>query len=816
MKVEASTSLVAVAVAMMAAAGAASGCGGTGQGATPTTAGTEAGGAGAAEPGTPDLKDPREVHLANIHQLTRNLAENAEAYWSWDGTQLIFQSSRAPYKCDQIYKMPADGSGPAQLLSTGKGRTTCSYFFPGDQRILYSSTHLGGDACPPEPDRSHGYVWALYDSYDIFTARPDGSDLQRLTDTPGYDAEATICQKDGSIVFTSTRDGDIDLYRMDKDGKNVQRLTDTPGYDGGPYFSADCSKIVWRASRPKGKDLADFKALLAKGLVRPTQLEIYVANADGSGARQVTYLGAASFAPYFYPDGKRIMFASNYGDPQGREFDLYAVNTDGTDLERITYKAGFDGFPMFSPDGKKLAFESNRNSAVPHQTDIYVADWVDAPGQAIPASAAADRYMNEVAWLADDKRDGRGIGTAGIDAAADWLAAQMKQVGLAGGAGDGSFFQPLEVPTSVKVGQGTSLMIDGKAVPAGDFVPTAFSARAEVAGRTVAVGYGISAKDKGHDDWGKKKLRGRIAVVKRFVPPVKAFSSRADEARYSDLVHKAVWARQHGAGGMIVVDDHPGDEAPLPALFREDLSKEVGIPVVVVKRAEGKRLLRGSHKVAVQVALDVEAKPTRNVIGVLRATSKHRMPGVLVVGAHYDHLGMGGPDALDQGVVAVHNGADDNASGTAAVLEIARHLVGKRAQLDRDIYLINFTGEEEGLLGSKYFMAHLPAGLKKDDIAAMINLDMVGRMKNNRVDAEGVDTAAEWESLVKPACAEAGIDCKLDKNGGWGPSDQSSFYGEKIPVLYFFTGNQPDYHKATDDADKINAAGGAQNRGGGG
>jgi hypothetical protein len=217
------------------------------------------------------LHRPEEAHLSDIVQLTRNQGENAEAYWSSSGRELIFQSSRPPYQCDQIFRMPIDGSKPAQLVSTGKGRTTCSYFFPGDERILYSSTHRAGDACPPAADRSQGYVWPLYDSYDIFTARPDGSELTPLTDAVGYDAESTICPRDGSIVFTSTRDGDIELYRMDRDGKNVKRLTEAPGYDGGAFFSRDCSRIVWRASRPEGEELADYKRLLAQGLVRPTR-----------------------------------------------------------------------------------------------------------------------------------------------------------------------------------------------------------------------------------------------------------------------------------------------------------------------------------------------------------------------------------------------------------------------------------------------------------------------------------------------------------------------------------------------------------------
>ena len=291
------------------------------------------------------LHDPREIHLDDVRQLTAGAGENAEAYWSPDGTSLIFQSTRAPYACDQIFTMPVSDPAAISLVSTGEGRTTCGYFSASGDRIVYSSTHASGLQCPVPPDRSRGYVWPIYDSYQIYSAAPDGSDLVALTDTDAYDAEATVCSRDGSIVFTSTRDGDLDLYRMDADGGNVRRLTNAPGYDGGAFFSADCSQIVWRASRPTGETLADYQALLAEGLVRPSELEIWVANADGSEQRQVTYLGGANFAPYFFPNGRRIIFSTNHHDPSGREFDLFAVNVDGTQLERITYTEGFDGFP---------------------------------------------------------------------------------------------------------------------------------------------------------------------------------------------------------------------------------------------------------------------------------------------------------------------------------------------------------------------------------------------------------------------------------------------------------------------------------------
>lgn len=338
---------------------------------------------GAEQADSDTLHHPREAHLTEIRQLTFG-GENAEAYWSPNGKELSFQSTRPPYECDQIFRMSvADPEGPT-LVSTGTGRTTCAHFTADGERIVYSSTHLESDACPPVPDFSQGYVWPLYDSFDIFSVSGDGSGLLRLTDTGAYDAEATICPVDGSIVFTSTRDGDLELYSMDADGDNVHRLTHTPGYDGGAFFSRDCSKIVWRASRPAaGEELGDYQQLLQENKVRPSKLEIFVADADGSNVRQVTELGAASFAPFFYPGAERVIFSTNHGDASGREFDIWAVNIDGTDLERITFSPGFDGFPIFSPDGQWLAFSSNRNQGKPGETNVFVARWED--GETVPS-----------------------------------------------------------------------------------------------------------------------------------------------------------------------------------------------------------------------------------------------------------------------------------------------------------------------------------------------------------------------------------------------------------------------------------------------
>lgn len=322
------------------------------------------------------LRLPGEVHLKNIRQLAFG-GENAEAYFSFDETKLVFQSTREDHGCDQIFTMNLDGSD-MRLISTGRGRATCAYFLPGDSLILYSSTHLFDPECPPPPDYSQGYVWPVHPGYDIFLARLDGTIIKQLTNTGRYDAEATVAPTGDRIVFTSLRDGDLELYSMNLDGSNLKRLTHEVGYDGGAFYSWDGKMIVYRAHHPTDSaKVADYKRLLEQNLVRPTVMEIFVMDADGSNKRQVTNFGAASFAPFFHPDNKRIIFASNLHNPRGRNFDIFMINIDGTGLKQITFNETFDSFPMFTRDGKKLVFASNRFNKVVGETNVFLADWVD-------------------------------------------------------------------------------------------------------------------------------------------------------------------------------------------------------------------------------------------------------------------------------------------------------------------------------------------------------------------------------------------------------------------------------------------------------
>jgi Tol biopolymer transport system component len=316
---------------------------------------------------------PGETHFENLRQLTFG-GQNAEAYFSNDGTELIFQSTRGGLECDAIFRMRIDGSH-VRRLSSGRGVTTCAFIAPDNGSIIYASTHLRHERCPPKPDHSRGYVWPLYESYDIFKAGANGENLVRLTTSEGYDAEAVYSPKGDRIVFTSVRSGDLELYLMDPDGGHVERLTHETGYDGGAFFSLDGEWIVWRASRPEGEALEDYRALLARGLIRPGKLELFIMKLDERRPIRITDNGAANFGPYWHPDGRHIIFSSNVHDPSGRNFDLYLIDVDTRKTERITTYDGFDGFPMFSHDGKRLVFASNRFGTEPGETNVFIAEW---------------------------------------------------------------------------------------------------------------------------------------------------------------------------------------------------------------------------------------------------------------------------------------------------------------------------------------------------------------------------------------------------------------------------------------------------------
>jgi TolB protein len=326
-----------------------------------------------------------EKHLRNVKQLTFG-GDNAEAYWSFDNKKLVFQSTNKKWgvDCDQIYYFDLEKwsmtPGAPPMLSTGQGRTTCSYFMKGNQSIVYASTHVGDAACPHVPERrvDGKYVWPIYETFDIYHSDLSGKIIKQLTHTPGYDAEATVSPDGSMIVFTSMRSGDLELYTMNADGSNVKQVTNQLGYDGGAFFSPDGKKLIFRASRPTTEeDIKVYKDLLAIGQVMPTSMELYTCNIDGSELKQLTHLGKANWAPYFHPMGNKVIFSSNHAAPRGYQFNLYMINLDGTGLEQITFDKTFDSFPMFSYDGKKIVFASNRYNGGTRDTNLFIADWVE-------------------------------------------------------------------------------------------------------------------------------------------------------------------------------------------------------------------------------------------------------------------------------------------------------------------------------------------------------------------------------------------------------------------------------------------------------
>lgn len=336
----------------------------------------------ASAPAAAQVNIPREAragesHLTNLRQLTVE-GTQAEAYWSPDGSMLTFQSTRGGHACDQQFTMRPDGTD-LKRVSNGQGKTTCGWIFPGNKQLFFGSTHGAGAACPARPDYAKfGYTWGL-DPFDIYTANIDGTGLRRLTNFGVYTTEAILSPDGKKIVFTSLKDGDLDIYTMNVDGSDVRKLTNQVGYDGGPWWSPDGKQIVYRANHPTDpEELKDYQDLLKQNIVRPNKVELFVMNADGSNQRQITRLGGANFGPSWTPDGKAIIFASNYKSPvgsAGQNFDLYLISPDGTGLTQITNDARFDGFPMFSPDGKKLMWSASRYATGARDVNLFIADW---------------------------------------------------------------------------------------------------------------------------------------------------------------------------------------------------------------------------------------------------------------------------------------------------------------------------------------------------------------------------------------------------------------------------------------------------------
>jgi Tol biopolymer transport system component len=699
-----------------------------------------------------------EGHLTEVRQLTFG-GENGAARWAWAGEQVVLQGRGVEPACMHVSRVTLTDPPASIPLVDGEKPS----FLPGDRDIVYAAS----PSCGKTRDRAPGIT--LDPTFDLFRAKADGSAPTRLTETPGYDAEASVCGKTGGVVFTSMRDGDPDLYRMDADGGHVERLTATVGYDGDPVFDADCTHIAWHAWHPKGKELEDYKKQLAENVVRPTALELWIANANGTDAHQVTYLDAQSSAPSWYPSQARLLFASTFGGESPRDVDLWAIDLDGTNLERVTTAPGPDTSPAFSPDGKSIAFTSSRATRLGlRDTNVFVARWTGAWRHV--DEQPADHLMGDAAWLADHARQGRGLGSKGLDDAGEYVRRSFESFGMAPG-GDRGFRQDFDATT--RVSAQATLEIGGAPVAASEVRALGFSASMAVEGPLTYIG--------SDDDYAHVDVKGKIVLV-----------------RHGGSPRHAAWlAHDRGAVGLLAVaDGNVGEPSP---------EGSDAIPAVIVSnRAMSGFLalvLHGQHPLArLAVTMAPETTKAFNVVARWKASvpDDKRLPGVIVIAAHYDSIGEQSP------------GADDNASGTAALLQVARSLGEKKPALRRDVVLAAFSGEEQGAAGAVAFVRKPPGGLATKDILAMVDLDMIGRMRDDTLQVFGADTAMEWTDLLRGACNAAGVDCLPATGGGLGGTDRTPFFDAGIPTIHLFTGVHGDRHKAGDTPDKLNATGMAQ------
>jgi Tol biopolymer transport system component len=817
--------------------------------------------------------EPEEAALlSGVRQLTFEGKRAGEGYFSRDGSQLIFQSEREPGNpFYQIYLMDLE-TGDTRRLSPGTGKTTCAWVHPGGGKALFASTHLDPGALAKQREelekRAAGtarrYSWSFDPHYDIFEVPAAGGEAVNLTDAMGYDAEGSYSPDGRHILFASNRhayEGTLsekereilerdasyfmELYVMRADGSEVRRLTDEPGYDGGPFYSHDGSRIVWRRFTADGGSA-----------------EVYTAFADGSGAKAVTRLGAMSWAPYFHPSGDYIVFATSL---QGfRNFELYIVDAAGArEPVRVTYSDGFDGLPVFSPDGTRLSWSSSRTPDKKPQ--IFIAGWNDeearrllgldgsapnaAPAGAPPAletSAAIDPgdLQGHVGILASEQMEGRLTGTPGERRATAYVAAVFEGLGLTPAGDGGGWFQGFDFTSAVSLGQGNTLSVDGIAqtpVAGRDWRPLGLSATGPAGpAEAVFAGYGIVAPAEGanraYDSYGELDVNGKWVLMLRYLPEDIAPERRQHLHRYAELGYKAAVARSRGALGIIVASGpNAAVKDQLVPLSFEAAAAGATLAAVSVTddladamlAPSGKRLgelqdvLDGGDAVAgfalpeVRVTAGIDLVPEtgrgRNVLARLRAGATPSEE-VVVIGAHVDHLGRGiegkslaRPDEKGK----VHYGADDNASGVAALMEIAQYLADLKAQgrlpLKRDILFAAWSGEELGILGSTHFTRSF-GGADRESlypaVAAYLNMDMIGRL-DGPLSLQGVGSSSVWPREIEKRNVPVGLNI-VTSESAFMATDATAFYLKGVPVLNAFTGPHAEYSTPRDTPDTLN------------
>jgi Tol biopolymer transport system component len=852
--------------------------------------------------GDPPVEYDEATFLTNVRQLTYDGRRSGEGYFSPDGNYIIFQSEREPGNpFYQIYIL-SFLDGEIQRVSPGIGKTTCAFFQPGTDDVLFASTHLDPEAVEKqkkeiefrESGQERRYAWDYDPYFDIFSANREGTDFVQLTDAYGYDAEGAYSPDGKRIVFCSMRIAypadklseeeqkrlEIDpsyfgeIYIMRADGSQQKRLTEWPGYDGGPFFTPDGQRIIWRHFREDGM-IAD----------------IYTMGLDGSDRKRLTDFESMCWAPYMHPSGDYAIFTTN---KQGfSNFELYIVDSGGEkDPVRVTFTKGFDGLPVFSPDGGRLAWTSNRT---PNETSqIFIGEWNHdaalkalklaperatedasnrsgkrsngteparqakyAPclgpdqtahdgygGTAATGSISASSLRSHVEFLASDDLEGRLTGSKGARKAGEYIAEHFEAAGLRPMGDDDSYFQEFPFTSGVTVEKKKNSLevktADGKEISFKvdeDFRPLAFTENTEVEGDVVFAGYGLRVPgdmETGYDSYAGLDVEGKVVLVLRYIPEDVEMERRQQLNVYAGLRYKAMLARENGAKGLLVVTgpNSPNAGELVSLKFDQSLASS-GIPVASISGEVASALFAGTGKslqdaqdgldienphvetafalegvrVKLSTAVKREKSKGRNVVGYLPPPESAGEKRYVVVGAHYDHIGRGVIGSLarkgEEG--QIHNGADDNASGTAVVLALAA-AVAREVEDHPDRYRYGFifcawSGEEMGIIGSNYFAQHPPVSL--DEITAYFNFDMVGRLRDNKLILQGTGSSTRWIKLIEKKNVVAGFNLTIQEDP-YLPTDVTAFYPNDIPVVSFFTGSHEEYNRPVDDPETLN------------
>lgn len=804
--------------------------------------------------------------MSRARQLIFDGARSGEGYFSADGQSMVFQSEReAGNPFYQIYHVDLS-TGNVQRVSPGIGKTTCAFLRPGHNEVLFSSTHLDPRSEEWQLEeldfRASGkqrrYSWDYDPQMDIFTATHDGGNIKRLTNSLGYDAEASYSPDGSKIVFCSNRHAYLDttnlsqeqkrlmetdksffgeIYIMDADGSNQTRLTYKDGYDGGPFFSPDGMRILWRRFDESG-----------------VNADIFTMSLDGSDTHKVTDFQSMSWAPYFHPSGEYVIFASNkYGFGN---FELFIVDAAGArEPVRVTDAQGFDGLPVFSPDGNQISWTSNRTRD--GKSQIFLARWNhQAASNALEASPKIPQFhpdiriadlQNSVANLAADTMKGRLAGTDDSRKAAEYIAERLITAKVKGAVDDG-YFHEYEFTRGVDInGPATSFTLTNSSGEKKfnlneDYRPLPFSSSGKISGEVIFGGYGLALPSDGGitlDPYGGADVSGKIVLIFRYVPEGVSNPRRTELNRYSGLRYKAMIARQRGAAGLLVVTgpNSPGagklaglsDDGSLSGsgIVAASISLETAEAILAKSDKSLKELQTGldsenphaangfiipDTKVSLEVTVTRKAYTDQNVIGIISPDGKSLESAdgeYILLGAHYDHLGLGesgGSRQTSDDSGEIHNGADDNASGVALLLELADYysVPENRTRLSAPLVLAFWGGEESGLLGSARFAADPPVPMEQ--CKAYLNFDMVGRMREFKLIIQGLGSSDNWSTYIERANIPAGLDLQL-QDDPYLPTDTTSIYPLEIPVLSFFTGSHDDYHRPSDDPDTLNYEG---------